>query len=152
MSKEIDYSEDLWPSDLDLKPVVSPAIILRTQAALLGKKTQGLVQGAVETRVSPQFASPPMAYHIFYLVVPPLGNYRYALFKVHHSITAYYPVLIDEEPQELQAEPELVGPVRSKEIREGLQSEESLREWLRRTLSSEATKKIISSLYWQVAG
>jgi hypothetical protein len=36
-----ELNEDLWPSDLGIVSIVTPAAILRAQATLLGEKTKG---------------------------------------------------------------------------------------------------------------
>ncbi|MGA2741241.1 MAG: hypothetical protein ABSG65_27855, partial [Bryobacteraceae bacterium] len=88
-----ELNEDLWPSDLGIaSTIVTPAAILRTQATLLGEKTKGILEAAVET-----FSANNDIYHRFVIKVPALGNYRYTLFQVHHPVTLY-PVVVDQEP------------------------------------------------------
>lgn|ERR1022692_178957 len=143
-------NEDLWPK-LELGPMAAPISILKTQAALLGEKTQGLIEAAVETQ-----SSTTAIHHTFYLVVPALGNYRYALFKIHHGAPFFYPVIVDEEPR-LQpgsfadlttVAAAMLDPARI----DGLSNDDEFRSWLRKTLASKATKIIIASLYAQAGG
>lgn len=115
---------DLWG---EITPSVArtSVAILREQASLLGAKTNHLVEGKVETRV---FGS--RLYEFFYLVVPPLGNYSYELFRVSHD-AKLYPVQIDDDPgHELSNEAEFV-------------------KWLGQKLSSPETKSIIGDLLAQ---
>ena len=137
-------NEDLWPSDLGLGTVVTPVSILRTQAKLLGERTQGLLDGEVKTSVQGGDV-----YHDLNVVVPALGNYRYRLLRVHHPMTLY-PVFVDEEPMPS-------GPIRLKGLTEslnaavGLKDEDALREWLRQTLAKQETTQILKNLYAQAA-
>jgi hypothetical protein len=120
---------DLWG---ELAPVEArtPVAILREQAALLGPKTQNLIEATVETTAA-QFGQ--VLQHSFTLVVPALGNYTYHLFTVAHGITELYPVeVIDRKPARLGTEQDFV-------------------EWLGKKLSSPETKKLISNLLAQVS-
>jgi hypothetical protein len=149
---EPEFNEDLWPADLDLKPMVSPATILRVQASLLGSKTQGLVQAAVETKMPPAGVTPITIHHTFFLVVPPLGNYRYSLFSVHHTAEAFYPVFVDETPVEPEPKSAFsaIGEISLSLLTvNGLQDENFFRMWLRETLASNATRRIIANFYLQ---
>ena len=148
-----ELNEDLWPSDLGIASIVTPAAIIRAQAALLGERTKGVLEGIVETS-----SVGSDIYHRFVIKVPTLGNYRYALFSVHHPATLY-PVFIDEEPvvprspfmPDFSSVPEF-SLVDGFAKASGLQDEEALRKWLRRTLGSDATKHIIANLYAQASG
>jgi hypothetical protein len=147
-------NEDLWPPDLVIASIVTPAAILRAQAALLGERTKGVLEGVVETS-----SVGSDIYHRFVIKVPALGNYRYALFSVHHPVTLY-PVFIDEEPAtprstfmpDFSSMPEFSSLGDRLDKASGLKNEEALREWLRRTLGSDATKHIIANLYAQASG
>lgn len=83
--------EDYWP-DLDPAAVVTPASILKTQAAALSRKSRGLLQAEVET-----FANGDDVFHRLDIVVPALENYRYSLLRIHHA-AMLYPVYVNEEP------------------------------------------------------
>jgi hypothetical protein len=73
-------NEDLWP-DLNLAPVVTPLSILREQAALLGKRTKGVLRGEVETWGAGERIS-----NSFNIVVPSLGDYKYTLLYVQERL------------------------------------------------------------------
>ena len=75
-------TRDFWPTDLTTGPVATPVAILREQAALLGEKTGGLVLGQVRSVAVP---GDLLVHHLF-LTVPALGDYRYELLNVQHSI------------------------------------------------------------------
>lgn len=115
---------DLW-GQLAPSAVRAPVAILREQASLLGAKTNRLVEGKVETRVSGT-----KLFQFFYLVVPPLDDYLYELFQVWHDVSLY-PVRIGDPP--------------SIELR----NEEEFVRWLGQKLSSPETKSIIGSLLAQ---
>jgi hypothetical protein len=137
-----ELNEDLWPSDLIIASIVTPAAILRAQATLLGEKTKGIVEAAVETSsVGDQIR------HRFVIRVPALGNYRYSLFSVHPPADLC-PVFIDEEP----AMPRSAFLSDQLAKASGLNNEHALRVWLRQTLASDATKRIIANLYAEASG
>jgi hypothetical protein len=121
-------SVDLW-GEFEPAEGSTPLTILRGQAALLGDKTRHVVEARVDTRATPirEFV------HSFRLVVPTLDHYEYELFRISHGIDLY-PVL-----------------VRWKDERLELESEESFMAWLHSCLSSETTKRIISTLMGQAA-
>jgi hypothetical protein len=132
-----ELNEDLWPSDLGIASIVTPAAILRAQAALLGEKTKGVLEAVVETSsVGDQIR------HQFVIKVPALGYYRYVLFVVRHPIDLY-PVVIDEDAARLPG----IIPIEGMR----LQDEDALRAWLRRVFASDATKRIIANLYAQAS-
>ena len=116
---------DLW-GDLAPAEVRTPLSIMREQAALLGTKTQNLVEAVVSTVVVGEEFT-----HYFNLVVPALSNYAYQLFVVSHRIDLYPLTVRNPEFRQLENEHEFV-------------------EWLGRTLSSIETRKIISNLLAQV--
>ncbi len=125
---------DLWPDDIavtnDLK---SPVTILRQQAALLGEKTQNLVEAEVSSQVTPGSPSEGSYFtHQFSLVAPALDNYKFRLFYIRHLID-FYPIRIWKEG--------------AKEIQVG--SEQEFIETLREIFSSEETKRVIRALIAQ---
>jgi hypothetical protein len=143
---------DLWPASISGPEVIAPVTILREQAALLGKKTNGLVLASVRTTAtdSPtrdsktglrRLTRPGQAsdngserfIHSFQLVVPALEDYTYTLFRVEHGIE-FYPVKLDA--------PRALGRT--------AKSEEEFINSLRKILSSENTQRIIGSLIAQV--
>jgi hypothetical protein len=113
---------DLW-GDIQPSAVRTPVAILREQAALLGNKTQNMVEAKVLT-----FISDGEFHHSFKLVVPALDNYTYNLFVVHHGPNLY--------PVKIMA---LTNP----------KNEEEFVDWLQQRLSSDETKKSIGNLLAQ---
>jgi hypothetical protein len=115
---------DLW-GDLGVANVLTPVAILREQAALLGTKTQQLIEAKVETETYGKDFK-----HSFNLVVPALDNYRYELFWVKHDIDLY-PVQTFGQGQSAKTESDFVN-------------------WLQEQLSSPKTRRIIGNLLAQV--
>jgi hypothetical protein len=122
---------DLWPKAKFEADIVTPVSILRKQAALLGEKTQQLVTGEVFTYTSDS----PMLSHDFRLVVPPLDNYKFQLFRVTHRIDELYP---------------LTGYFENATRK--IPDQSAFVQWLKETLSSESTVKKIDSLMAQAKG
>jgi hypothetical protein len=141
-----ELNEDLWPSDLGITSIVTPAAILRAQAGFLGERTKGVLEGAIETSSANGDVN-----HRFVIKVPALGNYRYPLFQVHHPVTLY-PVIVDQEPTMPINVAQLIIDPTFLRAKAGLPNEEALRDWLRGTFASEATKRIIANLYAQASG
>src|ERR1017187_9270395 len=117
---------DLW-GEIAPTAVRTPLAVLREQAALLGRKTNNLVEATVTTGVYRGGFI-----HRFNLVVPALDDYTYELFAVTHGIELY-PVR--------KWDPLSVYP--------DFPSEEAFVEWLRQELSSPETKRIVSNLLAQ---
>ena len=70
--------------------------------------------------------------HVFSIDVPSLEDYSYRLFTVLHGIDSY-PVAYEDENHQWQA----------------LANEEEFTFWLKQTLSSEKTKRILNTLAGQ---
>jgi hypothetical protein len=98
--------------------------ILREQAALLGPKTQNMIEAKVHTSV--EYGD---FYHTFMLVVPALDNYTYQLFRLRHGIELYPLVQVPEA--------------------KSMKNQEEFERWLREKLTSEETRRIISRLLAQ---
>lgn len=112
---------DLWGEVVPAE-VRTPLSILREQASLLGAKTNNLVEATVTTATyRDEFV------HRFLLVVPGFDNYTYELFRIAHGIELY-PVFAGGSARE---------------------TEEKFIAWLKTTLSSDETKRIISNLFSQ---
>jgi hypothetical protein len=61
-------NENLWPADVGTSTIVPPLAILRRQAVALGERTQGLLEGQVETLTERgEFTQ------VFYVVAPSLS-------------------------------------------------------------------------------
>lgn len=115
---------DLW-GDWAPAEVRTPLSIMREQATLLGRKTKNLLEALVDT----SFAGETFR-HSFRLVVPALNSYTYELFIVEHGVSLY-PVDVWRP-----------GSAR-------LQTEDEFIDWLRNTLSSAETRKLIGNLLAQ---
>jgi hypothetical protein len=116
---------DFW-GEIQVSEIRTPASILREQAALLGPKTQNVIEARVETAVT---ADDKFA-HAFYLVAPGLDNYRYRLLQITHPI-GLYPVI---SPPHV------------------LKTEEEFTAWLHKKLSSDQTRRIVANLLAQARG
>ena len=68
---------DLWPSPVGSPSSTPPVTILRSQAALLASKTDGLVEAFV---ISGKLGAD--LHYQFYLRAPALDNYAYLLLSV----------------------------------------------------------------------
>lgn len=135
---------DLWP-DLNPLVVLTPAAMLKVQAAALSRKTNGLLQGLVETR-----SYNGEIYHQLFVVVPALENYRYTLLTVHHSPNLY-PVFVDESPMDepSKAPPDsLLGRFKKST---SLADQDAFHLWLGGALSHEKTKRVLENLLAQAA-
>ena len=121
-------AEDLWPDDLADVNLVTPAVILKEQAALLGEKTKQLVKGEVITHASEKGFG-----HRFNIVAPTMG-YTYELFTLSHGV-AFYPgsFRISGQHNFLTIE-----------------NEEALKRTLRELFSSQQTLTIVRSILAQV--
>lgn len=129
---------DLW-GEIALTQLRTPRSILREQAALLGGKTQHIVEASVQTRVSDD-AFPRSGYlvktqvfdmslcHSFNLEVPAL-SYTYNLFVIYHG-PWIYPVHVGSQGPRFETEQEFI-------------------EWLSAKLSSPETKRIVANLLAQ---
>jgi hypothetical protein len=113
---------DLW-GDIQVSDVRTPVAILREQAALLGAKTQQVIEAQVETQIYNKDFE-----HSFNLVVPALGYYKYSLFAVRHDVDLY---------------PVHLAPGSF------AKTEDDFVKWLGRRLSSPETRKIIGNLLAQ---
>lgn len=130
---------DLWPSSFPAIDTITPVTILRQQAALLEKKTNGLVVAEVRSGIDynsnvvviSQGQEVPLL-HSFYLIAPALENYHYLLFRLKQSIDLY-PLEIKDSP---------IGDVT-------VTDESQLNEALRKIFASEKTQKVIQSLIAQ---
>lgn len=118
---------DFW-GEIAPAQVRTPVSIMREQAALLGKKTQNLIEAVVKTRTTPfdQFT------HSFLLLVPPLDGYQYELFRIEHGVEMY-PVTVAAGLQV-----------------ERLDNEQQFVDWLKRKLSDPETKQLIGNLLGMV--
>jgi len=112
---------DFW-GDLEVDTTVTPSMILKQQAALLGVKTKHLLDAEVRTE-----ASGGSFFHSFCLVVPGLDNYTYELFRVYHGVSLYPVAVLRDQ----------VRPFKT---------EEEFTSWVHQRLSSPDTKRIVANL------
>lgn len=128
---------DLWPETIKFEKMITPVIILRQQASLLGKKTKNIVQAEVEKGtddISGLFA------YTLYIVAPALYNYRYKLLSISYSVHLY-PVAISIEDEEI------MKIIPSKFIHAN--SEDEFKEALKAIFHSNKVLRIISILLSQ---
>jgi hypothetical protein len=123
---------DLWPSDVVVIDVVSPAAILRYQAGQLRAKTRNLLEAEVETVPGPSEVEIE-----FYIVAPALDRYRYLLFSVRHAPELVYPATVVaawfREDEHFEYDPVAAG-------------QQEFTELIGRVLSSPQTRSVIHSL------
>jgi hypothetical protein len=86
-----DSIPDLWSSDIQVR-VLTPLAILRAQASLLRRKTQGLVEAVVDTRTSKESIR-----HHLDLIAPAVNGYRERMLTATHSPNRVYPVTVAAE-------------------------------------------------------
>jgi len=122
-------NDDLWPSDLGNTDMVAPVAILREQASALGRKTNYILSGQVETH-----GIGGKIHHILYVVAPPLDNYKYEVLEVSHE-AVFYPLWIRSDD----------AGVYNKEAK----TQDEFMQFLKTILSSEKLKRVINSLIVQ---
>jgi hypothetical protein len=123
-----DVMQNLWPTDFEEPPVLTPVAILRQQGQALGQRTQNIVVGRVKTYTIPQGFR-----QTFELWCAPLG-YATEFLWVDHGIDLY-PATIHVPGQEGQ-------PM-------GAGNPDELGEKLKQVFASARSKKIIGSLLAQ---
>lgn len=87
---------DLWPESLKAN-VVSPVAILRTQAAKLKERTNGLLEAEIQTKRGGSAAANTNPLHIFEVVAPALDGYRLQLLAVKYLSPDPYPVVVSSK-------------------------------------------------------
>lgn len=89
--------EDFW-ADIDLRSQERfPIDVLKAQADLLGKKTDGVLKGVVERTTDDE-----IIYLTLYIEAPSVNDYRYALIKTA-STSKPYPVFIYDNSRDDEA-------------------------------------------------
>jgi hypothetical protein len=120
---------DFWP-DLNSTKPRTPLLILKQQAALLGRHTKNLVVASVNTNTyNKRF------FHRFIIEAQAL-NYQYELFRVSHDVILY--------PLKLESGPNGNQPI------ETFNSEDEFISWLKEVLNSGETKRVLNTLLAQV--
>jgi len=147
---------DLWPEQIAETTEVSPVSILNGQAALLGEKTQGFVEGEVTYAKIPPMSplsrddswgylsaigelheipkaialKEPTLVYSFYVKAPALDNYRFLLLTVLHG-HKYYPSVLSYM-------------ITNESVR--ADSKDDFLHWLGEFLSRQETVSLIQSL------
>ena len=148
----------LWPDNIVTVDIKSPVAILKEQAALLGQKTQNLVEAQVIQGRQPSIEDirkaismsklpapvEPIFVYDFLITAPPLDFYAYRAFTIQHSIDLY-PVRIWAD-QDIQAE---IVPESAKRIIETT-SEAEFTEILGKILATEKISRVIGALLAQI--
>lgn len=138
-------TEDFWPAIENVEDAHSPVVLLRKQAEKLTDKSGRRLRGRVSTttgrlgmdamralgKVDDIYSTDNFT-HVFSIDVPSLEDYSYRLFTVSHGIDSY-PVTYEDENHLWQA----------------LADEGKFTFWLKQTLSSEKTKRILNTLAGQ---
>ena len=133
--------ESLWP-EFGV-PVEQPTIaLLSEQASVLSRQTRGRVTADVSIRPGPGPASQGL-YMDFELVVPSLDGYRYGIFSIWQSVEGGYPVYVVAAPWEIKAAEHLGN---FGQFYERLDSEEALRDFMRRAFNHERIRRIMENL------
>jgi hypothetical protein len=138
---------DLWPKFDETSRVRSPVIIMKEQAALLGKKTNNIVKGFVLS------SSPARTgfTHDFYLLADELDGYRYKLFSIFHDIDLY-PVQFEvgmDLANELRHRYIIEESRMGEEIKYSVENEKDFISFLGSIFSSKRTIKIVNVLLSQ---
>jgi hypothetical protein len=121
---------DLWPTDVTVPDVLSPATILRYQAGQLRVKTRNLLEAEIETVPGENEVKIE-----FYVVAPALDRYRYLLFSVRHDPQLVYPATIVAECLR-----QIPGPYPKAE------GQQHFTALIGQVLSSRETRSVIHSL------
>jgi len=122
--------KSLW-GDLSQPEIVrTPFTILKEQAAILSKATNGLLVGDVE-RAQSTGQQNVFSILVLRVIAPSLDGYSYSILEVNHDIRLY--------PLNLR---NLTGDENSKQC----DSEETFEQALGEILSSPAVRKVISAL------
>lgn len=142
---------DLWPDDLYAVRLKSPVALLQEQAALLGQKTQNLVEARVRD-ISGSFTKllRPLGAGDFLLsfeiITPTLGSYSFRLFTIQYGVELY-PLFLTPDGDILQ---EFKLERRATTIQ--IMNETELVHALRVMLNAGKTKFVIRSLLAHAEG
>lgn len=124
-----EVQDDYWPVGIADVNITTPPSMMRTQAALLGQKTNQQITASVQA----VGASPAEFNWSFQLAGAALGNYKYELFRVSHPLTLYPATFFWE------GHPVIVA-----------QNEAQFKDALRQIIGSDQTKRIIQALLAQI--
>ncbi|MFC1835804.1 hypothetical protein ACFL2Q_13930 [Thermodesulfobacteriota bacterium] len=135
--------EDLWPADIKNVTTKPPVVILKEQAALIGAKTDNLLEA--EVTPAPQLASSGTRdfCYVFELVAMSLGPYRYRLFSIGYGVRLY-PVRIDVDR-------EMIAELGEDPLSDLLaNNEDEFKSVLRKIFGSKKTRQVVSGILAQV--
>jgi hypothetical protein len=129
-------SEDFWPDEIP--DVADPAavVLLKEQAAILGHKMHGEVEGVVRT-----YTENGTVYYSLYLKADALGHYLYKILEVAYP--AIGPSIERDEvtAQSMNGEPAVT-----------IKGDDQFRKWLRAQLSSEFVRSALGNLRRYIRG
>jgi hypothetical protein len=126
---------NLWPEDLGQTPIEAPLplAILKEQATFLAKKTKNALKGEVEN-----YTLESKNVYNFCIVAPKLNFYKYSLIEAKHEKFTDFPVEIRYESSN------------GDQYIETAKTEMEFIKLLGKILSNDRTKKIISTLLYQI--
>ena len=127
--------KDMWGEVKEDQTIRTPVIVMREQAILLEKKTNGILIGKVKTKLIPFSKNGQVRFASFDIVAPLLGNYSFRLLELNYDIIKIFPINI--------------FPFQAHEAKEECQSIEEFEHALELILSDQETSTVISSLLAQ---
>lgn len=139
--------KSLWPENFEREAQVSAKHMISTQAKILQKITEGVVDAKVSD-VDPMLASrlgisrPGQFIFKFEIIGRYIDNYRYLVFYFWHDINLY-PVRFKLE-RELAAELEVAPTGSSYEV--SVQSEPELEQFLGSVLKSSRIRTVVGAV------
>lgn len=145
-------TDDLWPDNISLKTSLkAPVTILKEQGTLLGRKMNNLVEGVIREVSSDDFRDPlseDINYFMyrFYIAAPALGDYRYRLLTISHSIDLYpLDITVDESVLEELPDDVVLNNMDNLVV----SSQEEFIEILRAIFATKKVRKVIEAIIAQ---
>lgn len=136
--------KDFWT--FDKEKVVSVNSVLKDQADLLTKKTDGVLQGKLmNCRIKEEYIKYDLV-TLFQVVVPNLDNYTCTLFQVFSMANKDYPVCISSKEADYRT-PCIDDFAWLIENGAEVHNEQEFEEVLKELLSSKGINETISALY-----
>ncbi|MDR1493014.1 MAG: hypothetical protein LBT05_09875 [Planctomycetaceae bacterium] len=133
--------KDLW-TNIDFKKEENTSLtLMKRQAELLKKKTNGLLEGKIIT-----FSQDNAIYHTFYIYAPQLDNFRYALLRITSNKTMYPVSVYDYSNDALDSLANFSGSDGYEPPDFIAENYQEFEKELEKILSSNGTQKIITSL------
>lgn len=125
----IDTIEDFWPDEIPDPADPAPVVLLKEQAALLGQKMNGELEGVVRTSTDNG-----MVYYSLHLKADALGDYLYKLLDI------VYPTIgrVDDYP--------ILAQGANDRFRINIGDDDEFRKWLRDQLSSAYVRSALGNL------